>query len=579
MQPKSFNQTRLLANLMTKGVSKSLTRSGRGLCYAGSKACWSRQNDAKKEWEKGSRHIGETVRRLAIVVNRVNLAREVFDKLTRDAGANADVLLLTGRIRPLDRDRLFADGNLRLLFAASRDEEPERPIILVATQTIEAGADLDVDALITEIAPLDCLRQRFGRLDRLGTRGTSRAVILAPKTRDEWKLIERLYGDAPRNTRDWLNEIADEPDFGIAALQPFMDVAAATGKLESLLAPRANAPVLLPTYVDLWGATSPAPAATPEPSLFLHGPSVSTDVQIVWRADIDPAEIDVANLSLEICPPSALEALAVPIWAVQRWLRQQPYRDISDVSERDPEADDKEPPRGFSALRYKDDGWHSIFPSQIRPADTIVVPTSYGGCDAFGWNPDSKGKVIDRGAEAHYRQRLKGALRLTSTTLANAINAERRPDDPSNSGACWRRVAALVADADDDIDADAVIDALAAFDDLPTMWRRLLGGMKFCQPEIEFYDDQSPSAGFMLYTRRPLARGLLDATEDDQDAGAEAISDSEKSSATGVQVSLVDHLAHVEAKVLGFTHAAGLDGRLTELLALAARLHDLVHRF
>jgi hypothetical protein len=30
MQPKSFNQTRLLANLMTKGVSKSLTRSGDG---------------------------------------------------------------------------------------------------------------------------------------------------------------------------------------------------------------------------------------------------------------------------------------------------------------------------------------------------------------------------------------------------------------------------------------------------------------------------------------------------------------------------------------------------------------------
>jgi transposase len=28
MQPKIFNQTRSLANLMTKGVSKSLTRSG-----------------------------------------------------------------------------------------------------------------------------------------------------------------------------------------------------------------------------------------------------------------------------------------------------------------------------------------------------------------------------------------------------------------------------------------------------------------------------------------------------------------------------------------------------------------------
>jgi hypothetical protein len=29
MQPKILNQTRLLANLMTKGVSKSLTRSAR----------------------------------------------------------------------------------------------------------------------------------------------------------------------------------------------------------------------------------------------------------------------------------------------------------------------------------------------------------------------------------------------------------------------------------------------------------------------------------------------------------------------------------------------------------------------
>lgn len=38
---------------------------------------------------------------------------------------------------------------------------------------------------------------------------------------------------------------------------------------------------------------------------------------------------------------------------------------------------------------------------------------------------------------------------------------------------------------------------------------------------------------------------------------------------------MVDHLAHVEAKVRGSAPAAGLDARLTELVALAARLHDL----
>jgi CRISPR/Cas system-associated endonuclease/helicase Cas3 len=76
---------------------------------------------------------------------------------------------------------------------------------------------------VTEIAPLDCLRQRFGRLDRLGTRRKTRAIILAPKTREGWKPIEKLYGDAPRNTKAWLDDLATDPDFGIEALQPYLD--------------------------------------------------------------------------------------------------------------------------------------------------------------------------------------------------------------------------------------------------------------------------------------------------------------------------------------------------------------------
>jgi CRISPR-associated endonuclease/helicase Cas3 len=139
---------------------------------------------SKKKAKKAKKQVEILpVRRLAVVVNRVDLARNVFQRLKRQVGERADVLLLTGRIRPLDRDRLLTREAFSSLFAKARSQESEKPIILVATQTIEAGADLDVDALVTEIAPLDSLRQRFGRLDRLGTRRESQAVVLAPKGR------------------------------------------------------------------------------------------------------------------------------------------------------------------------------------------------------------------------------------------------------------------------------------------------------------------------------------------------------------------------------------------------------------
>jgi CRISPR-associated endonuclease/helicase Cas3 len=279
------------------------------------------------------------VRRLAVVVNHVNLAREVFERLDREVDASADVLLLTGRIRPIDRDRLFADERLRLLFAASRGEEPARPIILVATQTVEAGADLDVDALVTEIAPLDCLRQRFGRLDRLGTRGDSRAIILSPKTREAWKSTERLYGEAPRNTKNWLAGVASAPDLGIEALRPHLKAATASGEIATLLAPRPNAPVVLPVYANLWATTSPAPAATPELSLFLHGPSVSADVQVAWRADVDPKSlVEAANLSLELCAGGFAGAgMGRARLAKRRGVRQQYFR-RARARPRDPRA-------------------------------------------------------------------------------------------------------------------------------------------------------------------------------------------------------------------------------------------------
>jgi CRISPR-associated endonuclease/helicase Cas3 len=539
-----------------------------------------RASASKKKTGKKAKNAIEIrpVNRLAVVVNRVDLARKVFQKLKKQLDERADVLLLTGRVRPLDRDRLLERENISSLFAAEHRPEPEKPIVLVATQTVEAGADLDVDALVTEIAPLDSLRQRFGRLDRLGARRESRAVIMTPKGREGWKPLERIYGDAPRATKNWLDQIDGAIDFGIDALQPSLDAAAADMDISTLPAPREQAPVLLPPYADLWATTSPAPSATPEPALFLHGPETAPDVAVVWRADIDPADEKGANLSLLLCPPSALEALPVPIWAVRRWLQQRDREaPLADVPEKTPEPEQKKPSSGRAVLRRDEEQWVAVSADRIRPGDLIVVPADgkYGGCDDFGWNPESDERVADLGAEAHYHQRRKGALRVTPSVLANALWRKQGSDGAAVTAVVWLKIVNVITNTDDDVDAERIRATLAEINELPDVWQRLLAGMEGRNPSVEFYDEDNRVAGFILCAGRPLARGLLDESEENGDGGADAITDRDDSSRIGVDVNLVDHLGNVEAKAQRFARTAGLDDRLTKLVTLAARLHDL----
>ena len=74
---------------------------------------------------------------VVVFANRVGTARAVFQEL---AGERA--LLLTGRIRPFDRDRLLGEDLQKRL-------DQGEVAYVVATQALEVGADLDFSALIT----------------------------------------------------------------------------------------------------------------------------------------------------------------------------------------------------------------------------------------------------------------------------------------------------------------------------------------------------------------------------------------------------------------------------------------------
>ncbi|MFO1423663.1 MAG: type I-U CRISPR-associated helicase/endonuclease Cas3 [Candidatus Competibacteraceae bacterium] len=326
---------------------------------------------------------------IGIVVNRVATARRLWQML---ATKKRRVVLLTGRVRPHDRDRLMAEWLPRI--RAGRTTREDEPLFVAATQTIEVGADLDFDALVSEAAPLDALRQRFGRLDRLGSRAESRAVIRYREAKADESgalLPDPVYGMAVHATWAWLQSVArdDSVDFGVNALQTVMD-AHPPPTVEPPLAP-----VLLPTHVDLLSQTGPdAPEIDVAP--WLHGVGRGTaDVTLIWRADLEEGDSTQWVETMRLRPPLVGEALEIPVYAVRAWLQGRRAPEVTDIEGVDQESRSADQ-RGRLALRWKgSEGGEIVRPENIRPGDTLVLPATYGGCDDYGWHPDSRESVAD----------------------------------------------------------------------------------------------------------------------------------------------------------------------------------------
>ena len=398
---------------------------------------------------------------VGLVVNRVDTARLAWALLAKHAEVT-ERLLVTGRMRPIDRDRLvrtkllpWAGAGQRAAQGSEGSEGREgskgsevRATVVVATQCIEAGADLDFDGLVTECASLDALRQRFGRLDRRGQvtreRGSAPAVILCRTDLSSGREDDAVYGKALAATWAWLKAQAkgDVVGFGISELPAA--VAQDGQPLLELLAEVKDAPVLLPAHLDAWVHTSPVltPSPDPDPALWLHGPEKAPrDVQVVWRADLPGAGEQVpgkrqAELEDELgrVRPSSLEAMTLPIHAVRAWLAEQAdARGVADVIEEGPEEEARREDaakrgRWFVRMRRGEDPeWTTLAAArprdreaqdELRPGDVVLVPASYGGINEDGtFDPTVTAPATDLGDLAQLRGRGRATLRVTREAL------------------------------------------------------------------------------------------------------------------------------------------------------------------
>lgn len=112
-----------------------------------------------------------------VVRNTVRRAQATYGAVKRDLGA--DVVLLHGRLTAAAR----AERTERVLELLGKDGK-SRPgrLVVVATQLAEQSFDVDVDLLISDLAPIDLLLQRIGRLHRHQRPADGRPPLLRTPT-------------------------------------------------------------------------------------------------------------------------------------------------------------------------------------------------------------------------------------------------------------------------------------------------------------------------------------------------------------------------------------------------------------
>lgn len=107
-------------------------------------------------------------KRTIIIVNTVGEAQRLYTVLNKKIGGTKRVVLIHGDFAYKDRVR--------------KEEQINDADILISTQVAEVSLDISFDQLITELAPIPSLVQRFGRVNRYGERASETNIyICKPK--------------------------------------------------------------------------------------------------------------------------------------------------------------------------------------------------------------------------------------------------------------------------------------------------------------------------------------------------------------------------------------------------------------
>ena len=283
-----------------------------------------------------------------VVLNTVERARDLYGALSKDLEKRkgdpvVDLLLAHSRFRRHDRDRLEREIKEKPGAGGGR--------IIVSTQVIEAGVNIDSATLFTELAPWPSLVQRLGRCNRFGEE---------PEARAFWLDLE------DRQSPPY------EPEEMEAAREALHELEGRSASPHDLA--RLDAPMPSPSLhfilrakdlVELFDTSPDLAGDDTDVSRFIRE-GESLDASVFWR-DIEetPGEDDAHPRRDELCP--------VPVGELRSRL-----------------ADD------FRAWTWDfiDGRWRIARGAQIYPGAVVMLRASAGGYSPqVGWSPGSREPV------------------------------------------------------------------------------------------------------------------------------------------------------------------------------------------
>ncbi len=491
-----------------------------------------------------------------VFVNSPRTARAVFEDLrkavaSRSAALDADLVLLTGRMREREANAVRSRLLDRVRGApAGRDPDVvrSRHLIVVATQSLEVGADLDFDVLVTELCGARALVQRFGRLNRLGEVDAAAGVIV----REESRATFGIYGEEPLAVWERLVERGSD------------GLNLAPSRITEMVGPPGDdtgrAGEILPAHLWEWAKTTTPPPGEALPELFYDAiQDVDFSVSVIWRAHVAADDVELRPA------PSADEAVEVPITEAREELAK-----VGDGTVRRVKP---------GSLRLE-----PVSARELRPGDIVVLPADAGQYDEHGWAPGSSGTIFDMSL-----LRAPG-IPLTTTAMSQLVAdgpelvkieavarfLAQEPESDEGEEAGLESLARKLAEVTD----ESLSDVRGWSADRDSLKRRLVDLLGEAVHSSMVSDDEWSDLLSRLSSEVSYVPGEPGRLEVRRTSGGRVVADVrmdafDELSLDAKSTSLEDHLEAVGRLASEVAKALGLPASLVEAVGAAGRFHDL----